>query len=201
MNDEATTEQSGRRPRRSRAVIAGVGTAGLVAGLALGSFGVASAQTDSPTTAPAQAVPNGEIDGPAEIGRMHIHGGPGMKFGMGGGIHGENTVPANNGGYQTLANQVGKVTSVSKTSITIKSDDNYSKTYDVNDDTIVRSADEGISDIKEGDQVMITATVKDGKYSAVSIDDSTQVTTREDKWAPKMNRSFKSSEDSQAPKA
>ena len=59
----------------------------------------------------------------------------GLGFGLlkGPAIHGEQTVRKPGGGYQTLANQVGEVTSVSKSSIAVKSEDGYARTYTVDD--------------------------------------------------------------------
>jgi hypothetical protein len=158
----------------------------------LAGLGVAAAQTDSSTTtapeasqpqppppAAAAAPAPGDPKGPR--GRF---GERGMgKFGFGG-IHGEMTTRAPGGGYQTLATQQGEVTSVSATSVTVKSEDGFSRTYGVDDGTLVNAGNEGIADVKTGDQVHVIALVKDGKATAVSLRDGTQVKQSRERWAP-----------------
>lgn len=153
--------------------------AGAAVGLTLAGLGVAAAQTDeqAPTAAKppaAQAPPMGH----------HGPGGPGGHKAMMGALHGEFTTKAPGGGYQTLATQVGEVTAVSAGSITVKSEDGYSRTYSVDDGTLVNAGNNGIADVKDGDNVHVTAVVADGKARAVDIDDGTQVRELRGRWAP-----------------
>jgi hypothetical protein len=85
---EATQENpvppaSGGRARTPWIVVAGIFAAGLIAGLIVSTLNIAGAQTPSPSPG----------------GKLHSGFGHGFKhFGPGGGIHGQFTVPAPNGG-------------------------------------------------------------------------------------------------------
>ena len=167
-----------KRGHRLRAWIVAIGVA---TGATLAGFGVAAAQTgsgDSTSTAPAQsAAPDGGMRGP---------GGPGghKGFGPGGGIHGEFVTPKNGGGYQSVATQFGEVTAVSGSSITVKSEDGYTKAYAVDDNTMVGAGNDGTADVKVGDKVHVTA-IKDGdKYHAVDVHDETQGQRIGEQWHP-----------------
>jgi hypothetical protein len=166
-------------PRRSRGRGAALAGAGLVGGVVLAGTLAASAQTPTPT--PSTPQQQDAQPGPPGGGRGgHGHGGPGMGMG----IHGEFTTPAPGGGYQTLATQVGEVTAVSATSVTVKSEDGFSRTYTVNDDTLVNAGNDGIADVKSGDDVRVVALVVDGKANAVDVMDATKVGALRDKWQP-----------------
>ena len=114
--------------------------------------------------------------------------GPGFKSGgpMGPGIHGEYVVPGKDGGWQTMASQLGKVTAVDDSSITVLSEDGYSRTYSVDDTTVVTAGDNGIGDVKVDDQVAVLGVVQDKAAHAVRILDRTGVQSRHDQWAPPM---------------
>ncbi len=169
------------RGRRRRA--AGLVAAGLVGGVVLAGFATANAQTD-PTPSPSQTAP-GTPGAPAPRGPMDggrgKHGG---KHGMGMGIHGEFVTAAPGGGWQTIATQRGEVTAVSATSLTIRSEDGFSRTYSVDDNTLVNAGNEGIADVEVGDTVGVTAIVTDGKAAAVDVRDGTQAGRLRDRWAP-----------------
>jgi len=156
----------------------GLVAAGLVAGVAVASLDVATAQTPTPTPS---AAPD-QRPGPGKLGRM---GGPGHgPRGRAGALHGEFTTNAPGGGYQVLAVQRGEVTAVSASSITVKSEDGFTKTYAVDDDTLVNAGNDGIADVKTGDQVHVTAVVKDGAASAVQVMDGTNVRELRGRWRP-----------------
>ena len=110
--------------------------------------------------------------------------GPGKHemLGMGGALHGEFTVKKDGGGYQTVATQRGEVTAVSKGSLTVKSEDGYSRTYTLTEDTLVNAARDGIDDVKTGNTVNVIATVADGKATAVSVNDGTVRDAARDRW-------------------
>jgi hypothetical protein len=99
-------------------------------------------------------------------------------LGGGGGIHGEFVRPSGTG-YQTVDTQMGKVTAVSPSSITVVSADGFSKTYGVDTNTLVNAGRDGINSVKVGDTVQLqaigaTATTKPSTTtSAVSIVDTT----------------------------
>lgn len=177
------------RSRRGKA--AGLVAAGLVGGVVLAGFATANAQTD-PTPAPSQSQgtpgteqapgqqPRPERRGPGGPGGGR-HGG---KHGMGMGIRGEFVTAAPDGGWQTVATQKGEVTAVSATSLTVKSEDGYSRTYAVNDDTLVNAGNDGIADVKVGDDVHVMAIVTEGQAAAKDVRDVTQVRALREKWAP-----------------
>ena len=190
--DRDERETTGRRKGWKSGVVAG----GAALGMTLAGLGIAVAQTDEPATT-TTAVPSPDVPAPPldkraalaekkraaamqepELGRF------GPKFGMGQGIHGEFTRKARDGSYQTIATQVGDVTAVSSTSVTVKSEDGFTRTYAVDDNTLVNAGNDGIADVKTGDDVAITALVVDGKASAVDLHDVTRVRELRDRWAP-----------------
>lgn len=157
--------------------------AGIAAGLTLAGLGVAAGQSDTTTTT---APPTGSQAPAPEDGRGprggRVPGGGKHGFGMG--IHGEFTTRAPAGGYQTMATQVGHVTAVNETSVTVRSEDGYSRTYAVDDGTLVNAGNNGISDVRQDDQVRVLAIVRDGNATAVDISDQTQVRRLREQWAP-----------------
>jgi hypothetical protein len=163
-------------------VLAVVGVAGAAA--AAGTIGLAAAQTGT-TTPPTTSAPSSSTPAPP---KGEGHRGPGGRFGPFGGVggdvvHGEFVVPKDNG-FETLDVQTGKVTDVSSSSITVVSDDNFSKTYTVTADTLVNSARDGIGSIKTGNTVRITATVSGSTATAVAIVDVTTIQNERPKFAP-----------------
>ena len=166
---------------RWNACIVAVGAA---VGLTLAGLGIAAAQTDEPSTT--TTTPGAPDQAPRkERPLRHKLGHP---FRQGPGIHGEFTTRTRDGGYQTIATQVGEVTAVSASSITVKSEDGFTRTYAVDDNTLVNAGNDGIADVKTGDDVSITALVVDGKASAVEVDDGTRVRELRDRWAPAPRR-------------
>ena len=187
---EGGTEPAHRRLRG----LAGIGSRRVVviatvAGILLaGGIGVAVAQTGgSSTTTPPTTVPGAKPDGPGGPGGPggprggHFKGGPG---GPKGAIHGEFVTPDGNGGYRTVAVQTGEVTAVSSDSISVKSADGFSKTYSVDDNTVVNAGRDGIADVKNGHQVSVDAVVTGGKAAARSIHDRTTLDTIRKHWNP-----------------
>jgi hypothetical protein len=159
-------------PRRRGRVMTGI-VAGVVAGSIAAVFGLVSSFSaagaqESPDVAPALQA----------MGRRGHHrmGAHGM------GIHGEFVTPAPGGGYQTLATQRGEVTSVSASSLTVKSEDGFSRTYVIDDNTMVNAGNDGIADVKTGDEVHVMALVKDGKASAVDVRDATRARALGERW-------------------
>jgi hypothetical protein len=97
------------------------------------------------------------------------------RSGLGGALHGTLVLPKADGGSVTVEIQNGKVTSVSQSSITLKSADGYTKTYVVSASTIVGAQREGIGSVKVGDQVWVTATASGGTVTAIRVVDLTQL--------------------------
>jgi hypothetical protein len=164
------------RPHVRKRVAAGLFGAGLMVGIIVAGLNVAGAQTASPQPS---AGTDQQIERAPKPGRGH-----GGHKGFGMGIHGEFVTPAPNGGYQTLASQVGEVTSVSSSSITVKSEDGFSRTYAVDENTLVNAGRDGIGDVKNGDKVRVLALVADGKATAVQIHDGTNVERLHKRWRP-----------------
>ena len=155
------------RSRRPWFVVLAIFAAGLVAGLIISNLSIARAQTPSPT-------PN------APGGKMFR--GFGHRFGLRGGIHGQFTVPAPSGGYETILTQIGTVDSVSSSTITVKSEDGYTHTYSVDDNTLVAAGNNGIADVSKGDTVRVLAVGN----AAKQIVDATKVQSlRQKYWAPR----------------
>ena len=93
--------------------------------------------------------------------------------------------PDGNGGYRTVDQQVGDVTSVSSDSITVKSADGFSKTYSIDQNTVVNSGRDGIGNVKNGDKVSVNAVGTGGKAAARNIQDITTLGQIRDHWNPK----------------
>lgn len=173
-------------PRPRRAYATGLLAAGLVAGVVVAGVNVAGAQTAPGPTPSASAPAPGAPEKPGKEARKD--GRRGMKHGRHGGmhgaLHGEFTTRAPGGGYQTVAVQRGEATAVSATSITVRSVDGFSRTYVVDDGTLVNAGDEGIADVKSGDRVHVMAIVTDGTAKAVRVVDLTEVKRLKDRWRP-----------------
>jgi hypothetical protein len=167
---------------RRVAVMAGVIGVGVLAGagVAVAATGSSSPAPSASSPPPASAPSSSPLPpkGPPKDLPWHIvhRGGP-FAFGpagpLGGGlfgaVHGTVVVPKSGGGYQTVAFQNGKVTAVSSTSITLRSADGYSHTYQVTSSTMVDAQRDGIGSIKDGNQVVVDATVSGSTATAVRV--------------------------------
>jgi hypothetical protein len=184
-------------------VTAALGVAALIG---LGGVGLAYAQT-STTSPPSSSSPNassGSSPGsssttnPSSNPAPHPHErgpkgrlggfpglGPAFGFGLGGrgAIHGQVTLP-NGNGYETLAAQTGTVSSVSTSSISVKSVDGFEQTYAVTTDTLVNAGRDGIASVKQGDTVNVIATVSGSTSTARQINDVTNIQSSHSKWVP-----------------
>ncbi len=156
--------------------------AAVVATTVAGGVAWASSSADpTPSPSASPSTPSTTPDKPSEPGKG---GGPGHRgqFGLGGALHGEFVVKKDDGTYQTVATQRGEVTAVSKDSITVKSEDGFSRTYAITEDTLVNAARDGIDDVKTGNTVTVSAVVADGKATASSINDGTVREAAGEKW-------------------
>ncbi|GAA1004803.1 hypothetical protein Aple_080070 [Acrocarpospora pleiomorpha] len=88
---------------------------------------------------------------------------------MFGAVHGEFVVPKEGGGFQTVSTQNGTVTAVDQASVTVRSEDGFSRTYTIADTTRVNGGREGIDSIEVNDQVTVLATVEAGKATATMV--------------------------------
>jgi len=162
--------------------------AAIAAVLLGGGIGAAVAQTSggSSTTSPSTTVagPGGAPGPRGPFGRIRGGPGPGFGGGPGGAIHGEYVQPDGSGGYRTVDQQVGDVTSVSSSSITLKSADGFSKTYSVDQNTVVNAGRDGIASVKSGDKVSVNAVVANGQAAARSVQDQTTLGQIRQHWNP-----------------
>ena len=168
--------------------------AAVAVGLGLGVTAVAGAvttpkddsSTSTSTPAPGPAPSAGSSTDPAAPDGGGPHGfGRGGHGGFGGpGIHGENTVNGPSGGYETLDSQVGQVTAVSNSSITVKSEDGFEKTYVVDTDSVVNAGRDGIADVKTGETVRILAVANGQTANAKQIEDVTSLGNHRKSWEP-----------------
>ena len=135
----------------------------------------------APAPAPGQPAPSNAKGG--RFGRGH-HGPFGKFFGLGGfghfgrggPLHGEFTIRKPDGsGFQTVAVQTGEVTAVSPPSITVKSEDGFSRTYSVDENTVVGAGRDGIGAVKTGDTVRVAGVVEGGQAKAAAILDGTSL--------------------------
>jgi hypothetical protein len=165
MTEQQTEVREGKRVRAT--LIAGA----IAVAVVLGGLGVAGAQTT--TTSEKKQSEDSSERRADKAGADH-----------GGALHGERVTRAPGGGYQTVGHQVGQVTKVSASSITVRSEDDYSRTYAVGDDTMVAAGNNGIADVKEGDVVHVTAIVRGERAAAVSIRDVTQIRRIQGKYGP-----------------
>ncbi|MFC9688764.1 hypothetical protein ACFTSF_09510 [Kribbella sp. NPDC056951] len=159
--------------------------AGTIAAVAVTTTagGVAWAATSAdPTPSPSASPSTPAQPGDPGKGPGRGFGGPGKFLGQGGALHGEFVVKKDGGGYQTVATQRGEVTAVSKDSITVKSEDGFSRTYTLTEDTLVNAARDGIGDVKTGNTVNVSALVVDGKATATSLSDGTVRKAAGEKW-------------------
>jgi hypothetical protein len=140
-------------PRWSgRKIAAAVAVAlGIAAGGGAAIYAASSLASDGGAGANAQSGPGGPMGGPGGMA--------GSMGGMFGTDHGE---------FQT-----GKVTAVSSGSITVASDDGYSKTYAVNSSTEVDGGNDQIGSVRNGETVTVVATASGDTATATSILDQT----------------------------
>ena len=186
MDEHEVVPSRSRWSRRRLGLgVAGLAVAGLIAWATVADLSSAGAQAPSPSPTPSGG--RGTLPFPPWHGGFdHDHGPMGFGPGLGGPgvLHGVFTTVAPGGGYQTIATQDGTVTAVSSSSVTVKSDDGYSKTYAVDDNTLVHAGNQGISDVKTGNEVRITALVKNGKYNALDVFDETTIGAIRGGWGP-----------------
>ena len=136
--------------------------AGAAFGMTLAGLGVADAQTSEAPPAAESTAPDQSREGRGPRGGGHRHG-------KGMGIHGEFVARNPEGGYQTIATQRGEVTESSATRLTVKSEDGFTRTYVVNDDTRVNGGNDGMGDVAVGDQVHVHGIVDGDTTTAKSI--------------------------------
>jgi hypothetical protein len=163
---------SGRTTVVGMAAAAATISALVVGGIAVADNGSGTETDDSGTTANQTSVRD---DGAMKV-RDRMGLGPRLH-GLAGGpvLHGEFVVPnADGDGYQTMATQHGTVEEVGDSSITVKSEDGYTRSYTIDDETLVNAQREGIDSVEKGDQVAVAATVGGETATAVRVADISQ---------------------------
>ena len=96
----------------------------------------------------------------------------------GGAMHGELVVPDGNGGYRTVVVQRGTASKVGSDTITVKSEDGFTQTYDVTADTGVGAIREGLGSIKSGADVVVMAEQKGSSLTATHVMDLDSIGAR-----------------------
>jgi len=177
-NDDYSTTEILESPPPRRRVPRPLVLAALTAAVVTAGAGVAFAATaDSPSPgSPAPTVTVTATASPAPSSSPSSDTGKGSddrwawgRFMFGPGIHGEYVVRGEQEGqWVTVARQLGEVTAVDQDSITVKSEDGYTREYVVNSETRV-NGDEGISAVKVGHKVAVSATVEGGTATARAI--------------------------------
>jgi hypothetical protein len=187
-----TGRSGGSGRARHLLVAAGVGVAALLVGASVAykvSGSGTSAHTVADPAASSSPAPSLHCSTSPSVTCSRIRGlpfhrgfagVPGIGLGFMGGssgiVHGQVVVvKPNNGGYETLDVQSGKITAVSPTSITVRSPDGYTASYTVASSTAVDAQRDGIGSVKVGNQVSLTATAGGSKATATSIIDLTFV--------------------------
>jgi hypothetical protein len=158
---------AGRRWKDRSTVLAVAASAATITALAVGGIAVADNVTE---TGPDESGATHEQTGPGAKHRMAFRG-PRAHGLMGGALHGEFVTKKAGGGYQTLAVQRGEVQAVSDTSITVESEDGYSASYAVDDQTLVNAHRDGIGSVDEGETVHVAAVVSGDTATAIRVAD------------------------------
>jgi hypothetical protein len=156
----------------AKIIVAGVSTVALAGGIGAGlAYADTSPEepTSSPTVTPTSSAtetpvarPSGKRDQTGfrrPFVRRHL------RF-IARSLHGEVTLAGEK--HRVIAFQRGGVQKVSKTSLTVKSNDGFVETYVLNDDTKVReNGDKAkLSDIDTADRVLVVATKDDSTLNA-----------------------------------
>ncbi|NKZ07911.1 DUF5666 domain-containing protein [Actinomadura latina] len=133
---------------RTKTIAAGLGAAGI---LGVGLYLAVPASAADPSPSPS-ASPTQYRDHPGHPGKGH----PFLRARALRGVHGEATVKRKDG-FHLATWQRGKITSVSSTGLTVRSDDGASWTWTANGDTRVRKdgGQAALKDLANGEQVLV----------------------------------------------
>lgn len=143
--------------------VAGWATAGVLAAAATGvGIAYAADSAPSPTASDSPTVRFDPTGSPADGRALGRHG---ARAGLLAGghltrvMHGEVVVSGRDGTPTTMNVQRGKVTDVSASSITVRSEDGFTATYQVTADTVVRINQKGgtTAKISDGDTAVVLA--------------------------------------------
>jgi hypothetical protein len=138
----------------------------------------AAVAAPSPSSWPSRCPVRPPWLGLARPRRIFAIRGPSVPLGFGafgfapfGAIHGQFVAAKPGGGYQTIDIQRGTVTAVSTRSLTVKSRDGYTRTYQVTSSTKVDAQRADIGSVKAGQTVSVLATVRGSSATATQIVD------------------------------
>jgi hypothetical protein len=151
----------------TKIIVAGVGTAALAGGIGAG-LAYADTPSDEPTANPSTSSPTEAPTTKPE--RKGDHNGARRNFVhrhlLARALHGEVTLAGEE--HRVIVFQRGEVAKVSRTSVTVKSNDGFVETYALSDDTKVREKAEQakLSDIDGSDRVLVVAVKGDATLNA-----------------------------------
>ncbi len=172
----------GSLPGRVALLPAGLAVLGLVAAGLVGAVLVRdgggteqalAAATSSPSaSSSADSDSDGDSDGDSDSDERHRgHGLSRGLLGMAGALHGELVVPDGDGGYRTVVVQRGTATEVGDATLTVRSEDGFTATYDVPAGTVLGAGRDGIASIETGAEVVVTAQKKGAALTATHLVD------------------------------
>jgi len=154
----------------TKIIVAGVGTVALAGGIGAG-LAYADSPSDEPMANPTVSPTTSTTETPtAKPSRKGDHNGDRRGFVrkrlLARALHGEVTLAGEE--HRVIAFQRGEVQKVSRTSVTVKSNDGFVETYALSDDTKVRENGEQaeVSDIDHSDRVLVVATKDHATLSA-----------------------------------
>jgi hypothetical protein len=154
----------------TKIIVAGVSTVALAGGIGAG-LAYADTPSDRPTTTPTTPATSSPTETPTTTpsGKRDQNGnrrGLIRRHLLARALHGEVTLAGEE--HQVIAFQRGEVQKVSGTSVTVKSNDGFTETYALSEDTKVRENREEakVSAIDASDQVMVVALKDDSALSA-----------------------------------
>jgi hypothetical protein len=187
----SSDSQKARIGTWKRTVQIGVGV-GIAAGVGIGATAIATAATSpSKPTSGSSASQKPASDHHAGFGHGFGPRGGAPGFGGFGGfgqvVHGEFTVKGPNG-YETMEVQSGTVTSLTNVSgstwtLVVTSADKTVDTYTINSGTSVNGGETGVSSVKKGDTVSVTALLSKGTASVKNLMDMTRLSANRQSWA------------------
>lgn len=141
---------------------------------AAGSGDDATSGPKDDRAAKAEKVAHGMLRG---RGHAFAHGFGGHLGGRGQGwrtgvLHGEYVVADGAGGHRTLVTQRGEVTGVAAGSVTVRSEDGFTRTYEVTAATTVTGGAAGVKSFAAGDAVAVLAERRAGALRASHVADA-----------------------------
>jgi hypothetical protein len=151
----------------TKIIVAGVGTAALAGGIGAG-LAYADTPSDEPTANPSTSSPTEAPTTKPERKSDHNGARRGVvrRHLLARALHGEVTLAGEE--HRVIVFQRGEVQKVSRTSVTVKSNDGFVETYALSDDTKVREKGEQakLADIDGSDRVLVVAVKNDATLIA-----------------------------------